>query len=77
MHVYPYKTINSGRFTKYTIAIVEDGSVLIEYYFKGRRKAQIHCKDQKSINIANVSKDVKTSAKWALYEAESLRRILK
>jgi hypothetical protein len=73
MNIYPYKQISTGKFTKWTISLTENGSVVVEHIFRGKKKAQIEIKSEKELKAAVISKSVHETVKWALYEARSLR----
>lgn len=72
MNVYPYKIIKAGQFTKYIISIVENGNVLVEHYFKNKRKSQKIFETQKAIKSSDLPKNIKEVSLWAKYEAKSL-----
>ncbi|CAG9608036.1 hypothetical protein [Pseudoneobacillus rhizosphaerae] len=73
MYIYPYKQISTGKFTKWTISITGNGSVVVEHLFRSKRKSQIEIKTEKEIKDAAISKAIHETVKWALYEARSLR----
>lgn len=72
MFVYPYKTIKSGKFTKYSISITEDSKVLIEYSFKGKKRRQEVFETAVSIKESGFPKQVIESALWARNDARGL-----
>lgn len=72
LNVYPYKTIRSGKFTKYQISYTVDGTVLIEYYFKDRRKSFKLLETFKSIKASEYPENVKEAAKWAKYDSKHI-----
>jgi hypothetical protein len=75
MTIYPYRTIKSGQFTKYLISIVENGSVLVEYYFRNKCKSQLTFASQNEVDESKLPKIIKVSARWACYESKSLVNI--
>lgn len=70
--VYPYKQIHSGKHTKWSISITAEGMVLVEHYFKGRRKAQEVFFNQKSIMASELPKNVRETARGASQDAKGL-----
>jgi hypothetical protein len=72
MNVYPYKTIKSGKYTKYLVSIAENGSVLVEYYFKNKCKTQILFETPLEIKKSKFPAHIKEVSLWAKYESKSL-----
>jgi hypothetical protein len=72
MYIYPYKQIKTGKFTKWTISLTENGTVVVEHIFRGKRKAQIEVESEKEIKNAGITKSIHETVKWALYEAKSI-----
>jgi hypothetical protein len=72
MYIYPYKQIKTGKFTKWTISLTENGTVVVEHIFRGKRKAQIEVKSEKEIKDAGIANSIHETVKWALYEAKSI-----
>lgn len=72
MNVYPYKTIKSRKFTKYNVYRMENGHVLVEYYFKNKQKSQTVFKSQNEVNSSTLPKNIKLVACWAIYESKTL-----
>lgn len=69
MFVYPYKSINSGKFTRWSISTTAEGQVLIERYFKDQRKLQKLFETREEIAASSLPKMVKDIMAWAAYEA--------
>lgn len=73
MYIYPYKQIQTGKFTKWHISLTENGTVVVEHLFRGKTKAQIEIRTETEIKATVISKIIHDSVKWALYEAKNLR----
>jgi hypothetical protein len=63
MYIYPYKQIKTGKFTKWTISLSENGTVVVEHIFRGKRKAQIEVKSEKEIKDAGITKSIHETVK--------------
>lgn len=73
--IYLYKTINAGKFTKYIVSVTGNGDVVVEHYFKNRRKSQLIFTDQKDIKWADLPKNIKQVALWAKYESKAFKKM--
>lgn len=72
MNVYPYKQINSGKYTKWTISLTIKGAVVVEYYFKSKRKKQIVFLTKEEIKKSDLPKLIKEAALWAKHDSPSM-----
>jgi hypothetical protein len=72
VNVYPYKTIRSGRFTKYIVNIAENGHVVVEHYFKNKCKSQLEFESQNDIQSSYLPKNIKEIARWASFESKTI-----
>jgi hypothetical protein len=72
LNVYPYKTIKAGKYTKYIVSITEKGSILVEYFFKNKRKSHSIFESQFDIKSSNLPKNIKEVACWASFESKIL-----
>lgn len=70
--VYPYRTIKSGKFTKYQISIVENGNVLVEHRFKDKCKSQLEFTSQTEVEESILPRIIKAITKWACYESKAI-----
>jgi hypothetical protein len=72
VNVYPYKTITTGKFTKYQVNILENGKIVVEHYFKKNLKLQTIFETQNDIKSSNLPKYIQKVACWAIYESKTL-----
>lgn len=72
MNVYPYKTVRAGEFTKYQVNIMENGSIVVEHFFKNKMKSQTVFELQNDIKSSSLPKHIKELAGWAIYESKAL-----
>jgi hypothetical protein len=72
VNVYPYKTITPGKFTKYQVNILENGSIVVEHYFKKKLKLQTIFGSQNDIKSSILPKHIKEISCWAICESKTL-----
>jgi hypothetical protein len=70
--IYPYKTIHAGKYTKYIVSIATTNEVIVEHYFRGKRKSQLTFSNQNEIKLSELPKGIKQVALWAQYESKAL-----